>query len=99
MPILGTKPPLGLVLPSYFVAVTASSDGSLAVLTTPASRCQLDVRRPSGATIDGGSRVANGDGQASFSYPPQGDRGESIQTVICALGDRSETAGARVVLP
>ena len=97
--MLGTKPPAGLMLPSYFVTVTASSDGSLTLLTTPGSRCRLEVRRQSGVTIDGGSRVAGADGLAAFAYAPLGERGESIQTATCSLGDLTTTAGAKVVLP
>ena len=97
--MLGTRPPSGLVLPSYFVAVTASTDGSLTVLTTPASRCELVVRRPSGATVAVGDRVAGPDGIATFAYAPLADQGESLQTATCTLGDRAGAAGAKLVLP
>jgi hypothetical protein len=99
VPMLGTRPPAGLVLPSYFVAVTASRDGSLTVLTAPASRCVLVVRRPSGETVSVGERIAGPDGYATFTYAPSTERGESIQTATCALGDRVDTTGAKVVLP
>ncbi len=99
VPMLGTKPPPGLVLPSYFVTVTSSSNGAIAVLTTPASRCGLDVHRPSGATIDPGARIADANGVASWTYPALSDRGESILTVRCTLGDEVQTAKARVLLP
>jgi len=99
IPMLGTRPPAGLVLPSYFVAVTASMDGSVTVLTTPASRCELVVRRPSGATVTVGDRVAGPDGFATFSYGPLADHGESLQTATCTLGGRVSAAGAKLVLP
>ena len=97
--MLGTRPPVGLILPSYFVAVTASSDGSLTVLTTPLSRCALVVRRPSGATVAVGDRVAGPDGLATFMYAPLADHGESLQTATCTLGDDVDAAGAKVVFP
>lgn len=99
IPVLGTRPPAGLVLPSYFVAVTASMDGSVTVLTTPTSRCELVVRRPSGATVTVGDRVAGPDGFATFSYGTLADHGESLQTATCTLGERVSAAGAKLVLP
>ena len=99
VPMLGTRPPAGLVLPSYFVAVTASTDGSLTVLTAPASRCELVVWRPSGATVAVGDRVAGPDGVATFTYAPLADHGESLQRATCTLGDQVDAAGAKVVLP
>jgi len=99
IPTLGTKPPAGLVLPSYFVTVTSSSNGAIGVLTTPASRCGLNVERPSGGTVDGGERVADARGIASWTYAPLSDHGESVLTVRCALGDQIEIAKARVLLP
>ena len=99
VPMLGVKPPAGLVLPSYFVAVTSSRNGAIAVLTTPASRCGLAIGRPSGATADAGERVADASGVASWTYPPLSDQGESILTVRCTLGDQAETAKAQVPLP
>ncbi|MDP9245630.1 MAG: hypothetical protein M3O64_03155 [Chloroflexota bacterium] len=99
IPTLGTKPPPGLALQSYFATITASDNGALALLTTPASRCGLLVRRPSGAIIDAGERVADAKGIASWSYQPLGDHGESILTATCALGDQTETAKAQVLLP
>lgn len=97
--MLGTKPPAGLVLPSYFVAVTSSSNGAIVVLTTPASRCDLIVGRPSGPTAGMGVRVADASGSASWVYPPLPDHGESVLTVRCSLGDQTATAQAQVVLP
>jgi hypothetical protein len=99
VPMLGTRPPAGLALPSYFVTVTASTDGSLTVLTTPTSRCELVVRRPSGATVAVGDRVAGPDGLAIFMYTPLADHGESLQTATCTLGDHVDAAGAKLVLP
>lgn len=99
IPTLGTKPPAGLILPSYFVAVTSSSNGAIAVLTTPDSRCGLSIDRPTGATADGGERVADTGGVASWSYPPLADHGVSILTVRCTLGDQNQTAKAEVLLP
>jgi len=99
IPMLGTKPPAGLVLPSYFVAVTSSSNGAIAVLTTPDSRCGLSVARPTGATVDAGERVADTGGVASWSYPPLVDHGVSVLTVRCTLGDQNQTAKAEVLLP
>ncbi|HEX6060659.1 MAG TPA: hypothetical protein VF001_01205 [Candidatus Limnocylindria bacterium] len=99
VPTLGTKPPAGLVLPSYFVTVTSSSNGAIAVLTTPDSRCGLSVARPTGATADAGERVADTGGVAGWSYPPLAEHGVSILTVRCTLGDQSQTAKAEVLLP
>ena len=99
IPTLGTKPPAGLVLPSYFVAVTSASNGAIAVLTTPDSRCGLSIARPTGATADAGERVADTGGVASWSYPPLADHGVSILTVRCTLGDQKQTAKAEVLLP
>jgi len=99
IPTLGTKPPAGLVLPSYFVAITASSASELALLTTPASTCGLLIRRPSGAMIDAGERTADAKGVASWTYEPLTDHGESILTVTCALGGQTETAKAQVLRP
>lgn len=99
IPMLGTRPPAGLVLPSYFVAVTASTDGSVTLLTTPASRCELVVRRPSGATVTVGASVAGPDGLATFSYGPLADHGESLQTATCTLDGRVAAADAKLVLP
>jgi hypothetical protein len=99
VPMLGTRPPAGLVLRSYFVAVTASTDGSLTVLTTPASRCSLVVRRPSGTTVAVGDSVAGTDGFATFSYASLADRGESLLTATCTLDGHVEMAGAKLVLP
>ena len=99
VPMLGTKPPPGLVLPSYFVAVTSSSDTAISVLTSPASRCDLIVGRPSGATADAGGQVADADGVASWTYPAHSDHGGSILTVRCTLGDQTQTATAQVLLP
>lgn len=99
MPTLGTKPPAGLVLPSYFVAITASSTSELALLTTPASTCGLLIRRPSGAIVDAGERTADAKGVARWTYQPLTDHGESILTVTCSLGGQTETAKAQVLLP
>jgi hypothetical protein len=99
VPMLGTQPPSGLVLPSYFVAVTSSDNGAISVLTAPASRCGLIVARPSGATADAGERLADASGIASWVYPPLPDHGVSIVTVRCSLGDQTQTAQAQVLLP
>jgi len=99
IPMLGTKPPSGLILPSYFVAVTRSSNGAISVLTTPASRCGLIVGRPSGTAADAGERVADASGVASWVYPPLPDQGESILTVRCSLAGQTETARAQMLLP
>ena len=50
VPTLGTKPPTGLVFQTYFVTVTASGNGSIAVLTAPATKLRksaacLNMRR------------------------------------------------------
>jgi hypothetical protein len=99
VPMLGAKPPSGLVLPSYFVAVTSSRNGAISVLTTPVSRCGLIVDRPSGTAADLGERVADASGVASWVYPPLPDHGESIVTVRCSLAGQTETARAQVLLP
>ena len=99
VPTLGTKPPPGLVFQTYFVTVTASSNGSIAVLTAPASSCGLSVRTPAGGTIDGGQMVADPKGVASWTYTPVTGHGESILTVRCTLGQDSQTAKAQVLLP
>ena len=46
-------------------------------------------------------RRANGlsYGLAAFAYAPLGERGESIQTATCGLGDLTTTTRAKVVLP
>ena len=99
VPTLGTKPPAGLVFQTYFVTVTSSSNGSIAVLTAPASACSLSVRTPSASTIDGGQTVANAEGAARCTYTPVTGHGESILTVTCTLGDQTQTAKAQVLLP
>ena len=99
IPTLGTKPPTGLVFPTYFISVTASSNGSIAVLTAPASACGLTVRAPSGASIDAGRRVADASGVASWTYAPIVEHGESILTVGCSLGDQTQTTKAQVLVP
>lgn len=99
VPTLGTKPPAGLVLPTYFVTVTASSNGAITVLTTPTSRCVLNIGRPSGAIADGGERVADGGGIASWTFAPFADHGEAVLTVGCRLGDQIQNAKAQVLLP
>ena len=99
VPTLGTKPPPGLVFPTYFISVTASANGSIAVLTAPASACGLTVRAPSGATIDAGRRVADANGIASWTYAPIVEHGESILTVGCSLGDQTQTTKAQVLGP
>ena len=99
VPTLGTKPPPGLVFQTYFVTVTSSSNGAIAVLTAPASACGLTVRTPSASTVDGGRIVADGKGLAGWTYTPLTDHGESILTVTCTLGDQTQTAKAQVLLP
>lgn len=99
VPTLGTKPPAGLVFQTYFVTVTSSSNGSIAVLTAPASSCGLSVRAPSGGTIDGGQMVADAKGVASWSYAPVAGHGESVLTLTCTLGDQTQTAKAQVLIP
>jgi hypothetical protein len=81
------------------VTVTSSTNGAIAVLTTPASRCDLHVRRPSGTLVDAGERAADAGGIASWTYPPLADHGESILTVRCTLVDQIQTAQAQVLLP
>ena len=99
IPTLGTKPPAGLVLPTYFAAVTSSDDGSLAVLTTPGSRCALVVQRPSGAIVDAGAATADATGTARFRYGPLADHGRSIQTVTCTFNGATLATSAEVVRP
>jgi hypothetical protein len=99
VPMLGTKPPSGLVLPSYFVAVTSSSNGAISVLTTPSSRCDLIVDSPSGASADAGERVADASGIAGWVYPPLADHGAALLTVRCSLAGQTQTARAQVLLP
>ena len=99
VPMLGEKPPSDLVLPSYFVAVTRSSNGAISVLTTPSSRCDLIVDPPSGASADAGERVADASGIAGWVYPPLADRGASILTVRCSLAGQTQTAQAEVLIP
>jgi len=99
VPMLGEKPPSGLVLPSYFVAVTSSSNGAISVLTTPSSRCDLIVDSPSGASADAGERVADASGIAGWVYPPLPDHGASRLTVRCSLAGQTQTAQAQVLLP
>ena len=99
VPTLGTKPPAGLVFQTYFVTVTASSNGSIAVLTAPASSCGLSVRTPAGGTVDGGQMIADAKGIAGWTYTPLTGHGESVLTVTCKLGDQTQTAKAQVLLP
>ena len=99
VPTLGTKPPAGLVFQTYFVTVTASGNGSIAVLTAPASTCGLSVRTPAGGTVDGGQMVADAKGVAGWTYAPVTGHGESVLTVTCTLGDQTQTAKAQVLLP
>ena len=99
VPTLGTKPPTGLVLPTYFVTVTTSGNGSLAVLTTPTSMCRLGIRMPSGASVDAGQKAADAGGAASWTFAPLAEHGVSIFSVRCTLGDQAQTASAQVVLP
>ncbi len=99
VPTLGTKPPPGLVFQTYFVTVTASGNGSIAVLTAPASACGLSVRVPAGGTVDGGQMVADPKGVAGWTYTPVTGHGESVLTVTCTLGDQTQTAKAQVLLP
>ena len=99
VPTLGTKPPAGLTFQTYFVTVTASANGSITVLTAPASSCGLNVRAPSGSTTNGGQIVADATGVASWSYPPVTGHGESILTVTCTQGGQTQAAKAQVLLP
>ena len=99
VPTLGTKPPPGLVFQTYFVTVTSSSNGSIAVLTAPASACGLSVRAPAGGTVEGGQIVADAKGVAGWTYTPLTGHGESVLTVTCKLGDQTQSAKAQVLLP
>jgi len=99
VPTLGTKPPAGLVLQTYFVTVTASGNGSIAVLTAPASRCGLTVRAPSGATSKGAQIDADAKGVAGWTFPPVTGHGEAILTVTCTQGGQTQSAQAQVLLP
>ena len=99
MPTLGTKPPAGLTFQTYFVTVTASGNGSIEVLTAPASGCGLTVRAPSGAITNGAQIIANTAGVASWTFPPVTGHGEAILTVTCTQGGQTQSAQAQVLLP
>ena len=99
IPVLGTTPPSGLVLPSYFVALTNSKNGAVGVLTTPGSSCTLSVRTPTGVTREYPAQIVAANGATSFSYPPVAGPGESIQTVRCRLGDQDQSAQGQVIIP
>lgn len=99
VPTLGTKPPAGLVLPTYFAAITGSEDGTLTVLTSPGSRCTLFVARPSGIALDGGTATADSAGVARFTYAPLADRGRTIQTVTCTLNGATLSTSTELVRP
>lgn len=99
IPTLGTTPPSGLVLPSYFVTLIDSTNGSVGVLTTPGSQCSLSVSSPSGVVSDYPPRTVDTSGTGAFTYPPSAGRGQWIQTVRCTLGDSIGVAKAQVLLP
>ena len=99
VPTLGTKPPAGLVLPTYFAAITGSDDGTLAVLTSPGSRCSLLVVRPSGIAVDGGIATADPAGVAGFTYAPLADHGRTIQTVTCTLAGATLSTSTELARP
>lgn len=99
IPTLGTTPPSGLVLPSYFVTLTDSTNGGVGVLTTPGSSCELSVSAPSGETRDYPMQIVGATGTAAFTYPAVAGHGTSIQTVRCAIGNNSQVAKGQVLLP
>ena len=99
VPTLGTKPPAGLVLPTYFAAITSSDDGTLAVLTSPGSRCSLLVVRPSGIAVDGGIATADSAGVARLTYASLADHGRTIQTVTCTLGGATLSTSTELARP
>lgn len=99
IPTLGTTPPSGLVLPTYFVTLTGSKNGAVGVLTTPGSSCTLSVKAPSGTSSDYPAQIVGADGTTQFTYPPVTGHGESIQTVRCTLGAQDQTAKGQVLLP
>ncbi len=99
IPTLGTTPPSGLVLPSFFVTLIDSTNGSVGVLTTPGSQCSLSVSSPSGVVSDYPPRTVDTSGTGAFTYPPSAGQGQWIQTVRCTLGDSTGVAKAQVLLP
>ena len=99
IPTLGTRPPLGLVLPSYFVTLLNSRNGSVTVLTAPGSRCLLTVSTGDGTPSEYAPRVVDASGTATFVYTPVTGRGQSIQTVSCDLNRAHDSAKAKVLLP
>lgn len=98
IPTLGTTPPSGLVLPSFFVTLIDSTNGSVSVLTTPGSHCSLSVSSPSGSVSDYPPQTADSNGMAAFTYPPVAGQGQSIQTMRCNLGDSGGVAKGQVLL-
>ena len=99
IPTLGTTPPSGLVLPSYFVTLLAGRNGSLRVLAAPGSRCALTVTAVDGTPRSYPAAITDASGTATFAYTPVAGVGESIQTVTCELGNARDTAEGRVLLP
>lgn len=99
IPVLGTTPPSGLVLPTFFVTLLASRNGSVSVLASPGSRCLLTVTAVDGATQSYPPATTDASGVATLGYPPVGGHGESIQTVTCELGSARDTARGKVLLP
>ena len=99
IPTLGTTPPSGLGLPSYFVTLLDVKNGSLGVLTAPGSSCSVSLKAPDGTVTDYPAKITDASGVARFTYPPVSGHGESIQTMTCRLGDQSGTAKGQVILP
>ncbi len=99
IPLLGTTPPSGLVLPTFFVTLIDSTNGSVGVLTTPGSRCGLSVSAPSGTVSDYPAQSVGANGTSAFTYPPVTGHGQSIQTMRCTLGDTTGVAKGQVLLP
>ena len=99
IPMLGTTPPSGLVLPSFFVTLLASRNGSVSLLAAPGSRCALTVTAADGTPQSYPPATTDASGAATLAYPPVGGHGESIQSVTCELGNARDTARGKVLLP
>lgn len=99
IPMLGTTPPSGLVLPTFFVTLLAGRNGSVSVLASPGSRCALTVTAVDGTPQTYSPATTDASGAATLAYPPVGGHGESIQSVTCELGKARDTAMRKVLLP